>query len=146
MPMPQRQHRDFRGRRPVKFKRVARSTAGTNKEAAIYLASNESFSITQWGILELDDGVQYIPLRGSLRVARDSLIAVHHLLTWVILRLPLRDIPEADRPYVDSLRKFSQTQMRKLETEMSRIGFPPTQFHGESYGYYTQEEEEIDRS
>jgi hypothetical protein len=141
------QRRNFSMRRQnseeITLKRVIRALIGSNKQIGIFLANNNTFSITQFGIMPLEDGDKIIPLRGSVRIAKASVIRFHNLLTWILLRFPEQDIAKEDRSYIENLRKISQQQMRELERNMLNIGFAPTDYHGEDFLHFNQPVEDV---
>jgi len=142
--MIRRQTNSDHEKRPITFKRIARIQIGTNREASISLASNDSLSIVQFGRMELDAGdVKMLPLRGSFRISRGWLINFHHMLTWVILRYAQEDIPERDRTYIQDLKKIFTKKQIQVERDMRSIGFAPTKFAGQSYENFPQQEEEV---
>ena len=125
----------------ILFKRVARGPFGLNRQLVLSLASNNSFTLNQQMITEQEDGVKYIPVQGSIRIYRNNFMAFHDIITWALLHLNSNEIPSESVEYVEKLRVIAAQQMQRLEEEMIKIGFPPTNFHGQHYRLYNQQEE-----
>ena len=126
---------------PITFKRIARASFGMNRHAVVSLANNDTLTLGQQMVTQQEDGVKYIPVTCALHIHRNNLFALHNLLTWVLLHMSSKDVPSESMEYINKLRAVSSEEMKKIEDDMRRIGFPPTNFNGQSYHFYNQTEE-----
>jgi hypothetical protein len=127
----------------VKFKRVARFEGEPGKHIALSLASNNSYTLTQFMYTVYRDGtVANIPLPGAIRFTKDALYGFFDMLVWTLLRIPKSEIPEEYREFVEELRSISVETIEDFEDHMMKIGFPATEYRGQSFIQYPQQEEE----
>lgn len=131
----------------VSFKRVARASISDdgNKQVALSLASNDTFSIAQFVVSTVDDETFSRPLPGVIRLKKHQLMNLTQLLMWVLLRLGPDNINEEDDEFIETLRQISIQQQAKLEDHMRMIGFPPTAFHDQAYRDFPQYEEDLSK-
>jgi len=126
----------------IRFKRIVRGELEPSKHLAVSKVSNDTFSITQFGVVKYQTGESTSgPLPGVIRLTTNSLMKMLHILIWAVVRLDEREISPEDAMFIRELKKISQLPQKKLEDEMWQINYPPTNFKGQSYREFPQVEE-----
>ncbi len=127
----------------IRFKRILRIPVDAGKHLAVSLASNNTYTVTQFmvGLTGAGEPLS-VPVPGALRLSRkpSGIIKLLRALAWIAARLEDSEISPEDRNFINLIRDVEEQEIR-LEKEMVEIGYPPTNFTGQSYNEFQQAED-----